>query len=160
AGIEAGAAEASHAEDLAATAAAGRSAEHRAAAAAEHHHARAAAGRAGQPAEQVLDREVPLVDVVRHADGRHPRGPAEHGEAAARLVASVVAVAAVNLAELGLQVAQDEVHRLLRSVVVEAAELRLVAHPVVDLDTVDHFGRQVAHRCGRIAAEERTPIDE
>src|SRR5439155_18435181 len=131
AGIERAAAEAAHADEVGPPAAA--TAPEAAAATAERHDARAAgaAGRPGQAAEQVLDREVALVDVVRHRDPGQPRRSAHDGGVAAALVALLVAVAAVDLAELHLQVLEDEVHRLLGLPVVEAAELRLVAGLVV-----------------------------
>src|SRR5262249_45455327 len=125
--------------------------------------ARTTAARAAVPrqrAEQAHGREVALVDVVGEADQREPRRAAQHRVVAAALVAVAVAVAAVDLAARRLLDPTDAAHRLLPPAVGAAAERGLVGGAVVDLDAAHALGRQVAHRRGRVAAEERPAVHQ
>ena len=128
------------------------------------------AGGAARHAQNILEREVLLVDVVEQADHRQAAVPAEDVDItagqvfAARLGSrlEIVAVADVHLAELTLThvSVRDDVDRLVALAVVHTREFGVVAQLVIHLDAIHRLGRQRLDGRGDILAEKLLAVHE
>lgn len=112
-------------------------------------------------AENVLEREVLAADVVRQADHRDAAVVVENVDIAAPDVLVRNAVGAVEAAEGAppLVGKRHDVERRVPFAGVDARELRLVALRVVDVDALDHVGRNVADGRHHVVAEELASVD-
>ncbi len=130
----------------------------------------AAAPAATRDIEDVLEREVLLVDVVEQADERDARVALKDVDVAAGdvfvlrlgLRVGVVTVTGVELAELPLAHVGvgDDVDGLITLAVVHARELGGVRELVVDLHAVDGLRRQRLDGRGHVLAEELLAVDK
>ena len=130
----------------------------------------AAAGRAARNAEDVLEREILLVDVVEQRQQRETAVAVEDVDVAARIIlefglgsgVGVVAEGGVELAELAAAhvLARNDVDGLVAFAVVHARKFGVVAQFVVDLDAVYGFGRQRLDGRSDVVAEELLAVDE
>ena len=112
-------------------------------------------------AEDVLEREILAADVVRQTHHRDAAVVVENVDIAASDVLVRNAVGAVEAAE-GAPPLVGERHDVERRVPlagVDARELRLIALRVVDVDALDHVGRDVADGRHHVVAEELAPVD-
>ena len=138
-----------------------------------HHvlaHAAAATASAARDAQNILEREVLLVDVVEQADQRDAGVAREDvGVTAGQVLEpilggrlGVVAESGIELSELPLPHAgfRDDVERLVSLAVVHAREFGRIGELVIDLHPVDGLGRQRLDRRGDILAEELLAVDE
>ena len=134
------------------------------AAATAHPHA-AASGRIAariDNAQNILEGEILLVDVVGHADQRQPRIAAEQVDIAARRIVLRITVGSIEFAEDTPPLADvgDDVDRLVALAVVQPREFGLVAELVEDLHVLDHLGRQVLDGRANVVAEELLAVHE
>ena len=138
-----------------------------------HHvlaHAAPASATAARDAQDVLEREVLLVDVVEQPDERNTAVAREDVGIAARQVLElvfggrlgIVTESGVELSELSLAHSGfgDDIEGLVPFAVVHTRELRGIGELVVDLHAVDSLGRQRLDRRGDVLAEELLAVDE
>ena len=129
-----------------------------------------AAARRTRDAEDILEREVLLVDVVEQADDGDTAVAAEDvGVAAddvlvrgAGLGVGFISIAAVELAELALThvLVRHDVDGLVALAVVHAREFGRIAQLVEDLDALHGLGRQRLDGRRDILAEKLLAVDE
>ena len=129
-----------------------------------------ASARVARHAEDVLEGEVLLVDVVEEPDDRDAAVAVEDVDVAARDVleavfgpgVGIVAESGIELAELSLThvLARHDVDGLVALAVVHARELGRVAQLVVDLYPFDGLCRQRLDGRGDVIAEELLAVDE
>ena len=131
----------------------------------------AAAAAAGtRYAEDVLEREILLVDIIEQADDRHAAVAAEDIGITAYdifvfglgLGIGIVTVTGIQFTELSLPHVGmgDDVERLITLAVVHAREFGGVAQFVVDLDAVDSLCRQRLDGRRHVLAEKFLAVDE
>ena len=134
------------------------------------HAAAASAASAARNAQNVLEREILLVDVVEQPDERNAAVAAEYVGIAAGdvfefvlgLGVGIVSESGVELAELPLPHTRtgDDVERLVALAVVHARKFGRVGEFVIDLHAIDGLGRKRFDGRGDILAEELFAIDE
>lgn len=120
--------------------------------------------------QNILERKVLLIDVVKKTDQRQTAGAAEKIDVAADHILvfgfgfriGIVTVPGICLTEYALThiFACDDVDRLIAFAVVHTRKLGLVAQLVVNLDPFDRFGRQRLDRRCHVLAEKLLAIDE
>ena len=120
--------------------------------------------------QNILERKVLLIDVVKKTDQRQTAGAAKKIDVAADHIlvfgfgfrVGVVTVTGICLTEYALThiFACDDVDRLITFAVVHTRKLGLVAQLVVNLDPFDRFGRQGLDRRCHVLAEKLLAIDE
>ena len=138
-----------------------------------HHvlaHAAAASARTARDAENVLEREVLLIDVVEQPDHRHAAVAREDIDVAAGdvlvlrlgLRVGVITVSSVEFSELSLTHAGlgHDIEGLVPLAVVHARELGRVGELVVNLHALDGLGRQRLDGRRHILAEELLAVHE
>ena len=111
--------------------------------------------------EDVLEREVLAADVVHQTDHRDPAVVVEDVDVASADVFVRDAVGPEHAAESAppLVGQRHDVQRRDPFAGVHAREFRLVALRVVDVDALDHVGRDVAHGRHHVVAEKFASID-
>ena len=134
------------------------------------HAAAASAPRTARNAQNILEREVLLVDVVEQADDRHAAAAAEDIGVAAHdvfvlgfgLGVGVVTVTGIELAELPLTHVgvRNNVEGLVALAVVHARKFGRVAQLVIDLHTVHGLRRKRLDGRRHVLAEELLAVDE
>ena len=136
-----------------------------------HHvltHTATAAAAAARHTEDVLEREILLIDVVKEADHRHAAVAREDIDVSTgdvfvvRIGFGIISIARIEFSELALTHARFgyNIEGLVPLTVVHAGELGRIREFVVNLDTVYSLGRQRLDGRRHILAEKLLAIDE
>ena len=126
------------------------------------HTAETTTARTAEP-NQVLAREVLLVDVVAHpeeGDAVDAFEPIDHGAGLVTAFRCVTAIAAVHFAENAVVAAcaRGDIDGFLAVAVVEAGEERLIAHAVENLHPANNFGGEGTQGGIHVVAKEFLPV--
>ena len=125
----------------------------------------AAAGRTAariDHTENILEREILLIQVVGKTDDGDTAVTLENVHVAARSIILRITVCGIEFTELpaALALRSDDIQRLVALTVVESGELRLVAQFVEYLDVLHYFGRKILYRRTHVITEKLLAVHE